>query len=517
MNIRQNIILGFLVSIFLFVGLSFAFIDGLTPAEQRGKLIYTKGERASGIPIEAQLSGTKFNAKILPCINCHGKKGIGNPEGGVVPSSLLWSILTKPYSLKFENGRKRSTYNEESFKIAIEKGIDPSGNQLDAVMPFYNLEKKDVEDLIAYLKVIENENPYGVTEDKIDIGVIITAKPIDRSKSFAVVKTMKAYLDLINESGGIFNRKINLIELHLETNSPDNEKRINDFFKKHSLFALVGSEVDDLSFENMELIENLNIPIIGAISAHPTFNRYVGNDFYYLLPGLKSQIRELYDFSLKNLQVEAHKITVFHDETFNNKSLGIFFQSLDIHLHNDLIINMNEIVSPIYFERLKDAGISTCMYFGTPERGLEFFSSAKEIGWHPNLLAASDMIDSKWKNLPVENENSMYISYSTWESESEDFAIENYNKMSSYYDLNSEYKTDQYNHLASVILFTEILKMCGKSVDRPSYIKTLQQQNHFVTGFVSPLKYGPNKRIGSEKVFISEWNKANNKFELIED
>ena len=91
-----------------FISLHLPFHSQLTPSEERGKLIYTQGIRSSGEPIKAKLLGASFNAKILPCVNCHGTTGIGNPEGGVVPSPLDWSSLTKPYSIEFRNGRKRN-------------------------------------------------------------------------------------------------------------------------------------------------------------------------------------------------------------------------------------------------------------------------------------------------------------------------------------------------------------------------------------------------------------------------
>lgn len=49
-------------------------------------------------------------------------------------------------------------FTEESFKVCLLLGIDPSGNQLSTMMPRWQISKEDLGDLIGYLK--------GKAEDK---------------------------------------------------------------------------------------------------------------------------------------------------------------------------------------------------------------------------------------------------------------------------------------------------------------------------------------------------------------
>lgn len=59
------------------------------------------------------------------------------------------------------------------------------------------------------------------------------------------------------------------------------------------------------------------------------------------------------------------------------------------------------------------------------------------------------------------------------------------------------------------------MQLVGKEVSQESLIETLQQIRDFETGFVSPLTFGPNKRIGSEKVFIVKADVINKKLLLV--
>ena len=79
----------------------------LSTQEQRGKEIYHQGSSPGGEPIFAFVgrTSTKVPASILPCGNCHGYDGLGRPEGGVEPSNITWTNLTKSYGHRQPDGR----------------------------------------------------------------------------------------------------------------------------------------------------------------------------------------------------------------------------------------------------------------------------------------------------------------------------------------------------------------------------------------------------------------------------
>src|ERR1700756_915232 len=102
-------------------------------AVTRGKEIYLYGTGYNGVPIEA-LAGegsVKVPAAILRCVNCHGPDGMGKPEGGIYPSNIRWTELSKPYAITTGSGRERPPYNESLVIRAITMGIDSGGKRLD--------------------------------------------------------------------------------------------------------------------------------------------------------------------------------------------------------------------------------------------------------------------------------------------------------------------------------------------------------------------------------------------------
>src|SRR5262245_20803133 len=114
--------------------------DHLDVRESRGKQIYLPGTSPSGKEIRAYVgeSPLEVPGSTMACANCHGLDGRGKPEGGVTPSNLTWEILTKPYGLTHNDGRKHPPYTERALELAITRGTDPGGNRLQRVMPRFD-------------------------------------------------------------------------------------------------------------------------------------------------------------------------------------------------------------------------------------------------------------------------------------------------------------------------------------------------------------------------------------------
>ena len=88
---------------------------------QRGRQIYLEGTSPSGSAITAVMSdaGVEVPASAVPCGGCHGRDGKGNPEGGISPSDLTWTALTRPYGVTHPGGRKHPPYDAKLLKREV--------------------------------------------------------------------------------------------------------------------------------------------------------------------------------------------------------------------------------------------------------------------------------------------------------------------------------------------------------------------------------------------------------------
>lgn len=131
----------------------------LTPAQLRGKIIYTKGRGASGAPVSYRLLGAGnglLPAKGIGCATCHGPGGKGATEGAregdIVVADITYATLARPLPAAPPWYRSRDAYTADTLGRAITQGLDASGNQLDATMPRWVLSESELQDLLQYLQ-----------------------------------------------------------------------------------------------------------------------------------------------------------------------------------------------------------------------------------------------------------------------------------------------------------------------------------------------------------------------------
>jgi len=131
--------------------------DGLTPAETRGKIIYTTGRSPAGGPLYYRLisaGGNSFPARGTSCVRCHGPDGKGGRGGDAVPPDITYGALSKAATV---SGRERAAYTDALLARAITEGLDSSGEQLSLLMPRWVLSGSELADLLAYLRRLGQE------------------------------------------------------------------------------------------------------------------------------------------------------------------------------------------------------------------------------------------------------------------------------------------------------------------------------------------------------------------------
>jgi ABC-type branched-subunit amino acid transport system substrate-binding protein len=184
----------------------------LTPSESAGKRLYREGVSASGEPIMARVgaAGMLLPATSLPCVNCHGRDGIGRPEGGVRPPDLTWTRLSSTYGQQQINGRSYPAYTEGTLARAIQEGRDPGNNRLDPAMPRFVLSMKDQHNLTAYLKRLADDRDPGLDADSLHLGTLLPGTGALSEEGATVAAVLNGCVARINEAGGIHGRQLRL-------------------------------------------------------------------------------------------------------------------------------------------------------------------------------------------------------------------------------------------------------------------------------------------------------------------
>ncbi len=109
-----------------------------TATSERGTAITYTSDPAS--------SGWMMGNGQLACASCHGPNG----SGGIHTMGMMQTMTAKDIRWSV----LQNEFDTEKFRLAVTKGQDPDGTQLNTDMPRWNIGNEDLADLIVYLKTL---------------------------------------------------------------------------------------------------------------------------------------------------------------------------------------------------------------------------------------------------------------------------------------------------------------------------------------------------------------------------
>lgn len=283
----------------------------LSPAEiQRlGERMYRQGILPSGQPLEAFIrEDIKVDGSIFSCVSCHLRGGLGSYEGGVVTLPTNGSKLFQPLyygreltpaersglSKHYQTPAVRPAYTDKTLATALREGFDPTGKELNAVMPRYLLEDSDMEILISYLKSLSTEFSPGVTDKTIHFATVITAEvPLEeRATMLATLDSFVAdwnaqansrearrkYPEIAQEAD-LSYRRISVARWELKGPPSTWRSQLEEYLRKEPVFALLGGITSGEWQPVHEFSEEHKIPCIFPITDFPVISE---TDWYTL-------------------------------------------------------------------------------------------------------------------------------------------------------------------------------------------------------------------------------------------
>lgn len=154
-----------------------------------GRSIYLDGLLASGKPLRGTLqNGVELSGAAAACVACHRRSGLGGGEGQVAVRPIAGHLL-------FGQPRRsasRPPYQQADLARALREGVDPTGRKLDALMPRYELDDKEVAQLAAYLGQLAQQDAPGVSASEIHFATVI-APGVAPEREQAMLGVLRAF------------------------------------------------------------------------------------------------------------------------------------------------------------------------------------------------------------------------------------------------------------------------------------------------------------------------------------
>ena len=459
--------------------------------------------RGSG-RISVILAGAGISApgKGFPCLNCHLAGGTGQREGGVRSADITWFHLTKEHPGKRSTGRVHPAYTEETVMAAVTEGIDPAGNELDTAHPRYRMTRQDLEDLVAYMKVMDREAVPGVTDNAVRVGILLPEKGPLSEAGREVQALLTGVFAEVNARGGLYSRSLSLVPVPFDPDGTDgalpaarNAVESDDVF---CFLANVGGQADD---RTARYLSTRGVPVIVPLLSAPEGGYGAGRYTFHVFASIRDQARVMTDFLAERLRRPANRVGILHAEDGSGRA-GAEGAKEQIGKH-DLALAAEESFVPGKFSapetvaRMRDKAVDAILYFGGSREAMAFAREADGRDWRPLFIAPAPLVGDALASAPTGFRGSAFVATPIDIPDPSSRKMVEFSRIREKYAVGGMHRSFQFLAYAGAILLEEGLKRSGRGVTREKFVDSIGNVWKLETGVTPPLTYNRNQRAGA--------------------
>jgi len=473
----------------------------LRPAERAGKKVYLEGESPSGGEITARIGrdASALPGSVAACGSCHGADGLGRPEGGALPTEVTWSALSKPYGHAHPNGRKHPAYDARNLARTIREGVDPAGNSLDPVMPRYSMSDADMASLLAYIKVVEHDLDPGIGKGSVRIGTALPTKGKLADVGSGMRKLLAARIAELNRGGGVNGRKLELTVAGYDSDAGSGLDAVKRLAGKDRVFALVSGFFPAAEGEVAAYAESEKIPLVGPFTLFARQPESVNPWVFYLMGGLREQARVLAAYASRDLGIEPALVAIVHpkDERAADAAAAARAQLGPKGSQADVVGYSGALPDAALVARLRDRGVRAVLFLGSDAELAAFAREADAAGFAPYLLGSGTLAARAATRAPASFQGRLLLAYPSIPSDESPAAAAELARLRSQAKITDRNRASQVAAFVAFDVLVEGMRRAGRNLSRERLVAALEGLYDFEPGLLRPLRYGPNRRVGT--------------------
>ncbi len=473
--------------------------EPLASDERAGRRLYLQGVTPSGEPLRALVGAGNMplSGAAVACGNCHGADGRGRPEAGVVPPDITWAELTKPYG-HTHGHRKHGAFGQASFARAVNEGLDPQGNRLDAAMPRYALSRSELAALTAYLERLAAERDPGIGEDRLRLGTILPSGGQAGAAGKAMRAALEAYFETLNRAGGLHQRRIELVvaeDLH--------EARAR--FAAEPVFALVSPFVPRAEEALGALIDELRLASVESFTAAAPPEVAPSAARFLVFAGPSEQAALLAEVAAREGMARA-AILAAEQPPHAAAGAAAARRCEKRGCADALRIGWppGSFDAAVTVRRLKAASRDRILFFGAEQELAQLLEQAGKVidaQWRPGVYALGEL----GRTAAAARERfagKLYLAFPTSPLDRSPEGERAWRELRRDFELSPRHQAAQLAALTAAAVLVEGLRRAGRALSREQLLRSLESLSNFGPGFGPPVSYGPGRRIGARGGYV---------------
>jgi len=485
----------------------------LTAAEARGRDIYMTGtspSSPSGAEITALLGANDLElpGEAARCGSCHGHDGTGRPEGGVLPSNITWAHTTRSYGHIHDGGVEHPPFDETSLVRYLRTGTFPGGAAGDPSMPRYRIADEDARDLVAFLRRLGSLPDPGVGEQTLRLGTLV---PLGAQAGGlgeigrAIVEVLEAAFDSINQAGGIYGRRLELVVG--DSGAISDAAAVRAWLAAERPFALVSPVLPSSEVEVYEALAEEDLSVIGPLALESIRSFSLSRNVYHLLPGLAEQVDALLRYASSDLGLGRLPAAVLYPAT--ESASPELVERISEAASRLGWPALREVPFPAPGESsreavraLRDDSVEVIVSLGVEGDLRGLLDAAVEEGWQPWVLAPGVLSGALAFDAPREVRRRFVLSYPTVPRDRDPQMLEELATLLEGRETAARHGQVTVATYCAAAVLVEALRRSGKDLDRRHLADRLDGLYRFETGLMPPITFTANRRVGSRGAYV---------------
>ena len=457
----------------------------------RGKRIYMEGKGRGKITALLPGAGIRAPGAGFPCVNCHLAGGAGQSEGGVRSADISWFTLTKEYGGPRPSGRAHPPYTDESVRKAVTGGLDPAGNVLASAHPRYDMDREDLDDLLAYMKVMDSEPVPGVTDNAVRVGTLFPATGPLAEGAREVRALLSGYAAEANARGGFYNRRLELVGIPFDPSAEGASlaaaRAAVESGEVFCFLANIGVPADGEAarFLAVERVPVL-VPLLSAPAGGYGADRYT----FHVLASVKDQARVMVDFLSESLTVPGNRLGILYakDASGEKGAEGAREQAekhgLRVAAELSFVPGAIDVAGVV--RRLGGDRVDAVLYFGGPSEALAFARGASGENGGAPFLAPATMVGDALRAAPPEFLRRVRLAAPLAPPDEGSAEMADLRRIREKYSVGDRHRSFQLLAYAGTVLLEEGLRRSGKGVTREKFVGAIGNVWKLQTGVTPP-------------------------------
>ena len=334
--------------------------------------------------------------------------------------------------------------------------------------------------LSAWTTISRAADAPGVTPTEIKIGGVFPFSGPASSIGLVGRGTL-AYVQSINDNGGILGRKVNYIALDDAYSPPKTVEHVRKLIESDEVAFMFGQLGTPGNSAVAKYLAVKNVPTLAIVTGSSKFTN--AKDYPLTTTGLVSYDTEgkIYAKYLSRTLPTAKYAILFQNDDLGKDYVTAFRTFLGADFDRRVVTAAYDITEPTVDSQvvsLKSSGAEALFVAGTPKFAAQAIRKAAEIGWKPAILIDFPSSSVAGTLKPAGLENSIGVIVGTTNKDpndpkwQQDAGIKAYRAFFEKYLAGADMTNNSYlTGYQQGMLLEQILKQCGNDLSRANILK----------------------------------------------